>query len=656
MATRSTKPVRQLLFGLLVGALLLAGLAPMLTPGVTRAASFTVTNLNDAGPGSLRQALLDANLAAGDDTITFDPGLTGTITLGSELTISDNLTIQGPGADVLTVSGGNVTRVFYVGATVAATLDSLTISGGNAEDYGGGVYADQSTLTITNSTISGNAADPGSGWGGGVFALDSTVTVTNSTFSDNAAVNGGGVFAYESTVDLTSSTISDNAADIGGGGVYAFSFSTVTVTNSTISDNAAVYGGGVVANYSTVTVSASTVSDNYGEYGGGAYNEGGTLAIANSTISGNTSGFYGGGVYQYFEGTVTITNSTLSGNSAHPNYDGAGVANEEGGSVTLANTIVANSGAGNCTGTIADDGYNLSSDATCVSAGTTSLANTDPLLDPAGLQDNGGPTWTIALQAGSPAIDLIPAAGANGCGTTLATDQRAIARPQGPACDSGAYELDAANVAPLAVDDGLYSTLQNQSLTVSAADDVLANDSDADGDPLSALLVSGPAHGALMLNSDGSFSYTPDPGSVGADSFTYQANDGTDTSNTATVTLHVEYAFNGFLSPVANQPAVNSVKAGRAIPVKFSLGGDQGLAIMAAGSPASQRVSCDASAPIDPLVETVTAGKSSLSYDATTSTYTYVWKTEKAWAGTCRQLTVTLIDGSSHQALFDFRK
>jgi hypothetical protein len=107
---------------------------------------------------------------------------------------------------------------------------------------------------------------------------------------------------------------------------------------------------------------------------------------------------------------------------------------------------------------------------------------------------------------------------------------------------------------------------------------------------------------------------------------------------------------------VDNLPALNQAKAGQGIPVKFSLGGDQGLNILASGSPSSVRIVCDASAAIDAIEQTVTAGGSSLSYDATTDTYTYVWKTEKSWANTCRQLMITLTDGSVHEAHFKFSK
>lgn len=116
-----------------------------------------------------------------------------------------------------------------------------------------------------------------------------------------------------------------------------------------------------------------------------------------------------------------------------------------------------------------------------------------------------------------------------------------------------------------------------------------------------------------------------------------------------------DYRFDGFYAPVSNAPVVNRVKAGSAVPVKFSLGGDHGLDIFAAGSPSSKRVDCDSGAAVDDLEQTVTPGSSTLSYDPDTGRYQYVWKTRDRWAGTCRVLTVVLADGSSKAALFAFR-
>jgi probable HAF family extracellular repeat protein len=115
------------------------------------------------------------------------------------------------------------------------------------------------------------------------------------------------------------------------------------------------------------------------------------------------------------------------------------------------------------------------------------------------------------------------------------------------------------------------------------------------------------------------------------------------------------YTFTGFFQPVDNPPTFNQVTAGQAIPVKFSLSGNQGLSIFAAGYPLSQAIACSSGMPIVDIEQTVTAGSSSLSYDAGTDQYIYVWKTDKAWAGTCRQLVVRLNDGTNHKASFKFK-
>ena len=115
------------------------------------------------------------------------------------------------------------------------------------------------------------------------------------------------------------------------------------------------------------------------------------------------------------------------------------------------------------------------------------------------------------------------------------------------------------------------------------------------------------------------------------------------------------YNFNGFFPPVDNLPTLNIATAGSSIPVKFSLGGNQGLAISATGFPASSPIACDMSEPGVVIEETVNAGNSSLSYNATTDQYSYVWKTDKAWKGTCRMLVVKFNDGSQHLAKFRFR-
>jgi len=146
-----------------------------------------------------------------------------------------------------------------------------------------------------------------------------------------------------------------------------------------------------------------------------------------------------------------------------------------------------------------------------------------------------------------------------------------------------------------------------------------------------------------------------DTSSVGPKSFTVDAED--NAGNTASLTHNytVIYDFDGFFRPVDNLPTLNVAKAGSAIPVKFSLSGDQGLSIFASGYPKSQVIECNSTSPVEGVDETVTAGSSSLSYDSSIDQYNYVWKTAKSWTG-CRQLVVQLIDGQFYGANFMFTK
>ncbi len=142
---------------------------------------------------------------------------------------------------------------------------------------------------------------------------------------------------------------------------------------------------------------------------------------------------------------------------------------------------------------------------------------------------------------------------------------------------------------------------------------------------------------------------------LGTTTVTATANDGRGNTRMCSFTVTVPYNFSGFFQPVDNLPTVNSVNAGQSIPVKFSLSGNKGLNIFAAGYPVSQQIACSGGAPTDDIEETVTAGASSLSYDTTTDQYKYVWKTDKAWKGTCRKLLLKFNDGSTREALFQFK-
>jgi hypothetical protein len=223
----------------------------------------------------------------------------------------------------------------------------------------------------------------------------------------------------------------------GGNSVRIFKVSSVgnlTVNQATLQNGSATVSGGGIENYGVVTVTRSTLSGNIANSGGGIYNEG-TLVVTNSTFSGNTASD-GGGI-ENEGGTLTVSYSTFSGNAAPGN--GGSIVNWSGGTVNLAGNIFeAGANGENCYtvgGTLNDNGYNLSSDTSCVSGGAGSV--TDATLKLGSLADNGGDTLTHALPVGSPAIDAIP----NGS-CSVGTDQRGISRPQGSACDSGAFELD----------------------------------------------------------------------------------------------------------------------------------------------------------------------------------------------------------------------
>jgi hypothetical protein len=144
-----------------------------------------------------------------------------------------------------------------------------------------------------------------------------------------------------------------------------------------------------------------------------------------------------------------------------------------------------------------------------------------------------------------------------------------------------------------------------------------------------------------------------DTSTVGPKTFTVTSTDLSGNPTTATAKYTVVYKFGGFLQPVDNLPALNQANGGQAIPVKFTLDGDQGLSIFLPGSPSSAAIPCDAAAPIDVVEQTLTNSTSGLIYGG--GQYTYVWKTEKSWAGSCRQLTLAFKDGTVRTAHFKFK-
>ena len=310
-------------------------------------ATFTVTNKNDSGAGSLRQAVINSNDRNGADRIIFDSSLSGsTISLTSgRIEIYDDLTIEGLGAENLTIDAGGNSQVFRTvggfdgliggpGPTTDITIKGLTITGGFSSSDGGAIIADDSftsrlNLTIEDSVITGNRAIRN---GGGIFAdksMFNPINISGSTISENVASNGGGgVFAGD--INISFSTISENIARVGGGGVFADG--TIRVTGSTFTKNETMGLGGGLAGV-TIRVIGSTFNNNFAGLNGGGIRTQGETIILYSDISENETNGNGGGIsiarfsslVRGGDTTTFITNSTISGNKAKGNGGGVEV-------------------------------------------------------------------------------------------------------------------------------------------------------------------------------------------------------------------------------------------------------------------------------------------------------------------------------------------
>jgi len=402
-----------------------------------RASTITVTNTNDSGPGSLRQALM---IAHDGDTINF--AVTGTIALTSGgLPVNKSLTISGPGKDQLSIDGNQTSLVFGVFPDKTATISGLTIRNGQT-----GILNEAGTLTVSYCAVSGNS-------GVGLFndGVLSVLTVSNCVVSGNfsgiynnhsvlfvirchVSENSYGIYNDHGEASVSNCIVSSNQSGgvfdngvAGGPSDHIFGSGTLTIADSIINDNS---GPGVDNNSGGVTIVDSTISGNsVGKTGGGVYtyqNGGkipGNLTVISSTISGNFASSAGGGIACGLSG-LTIINSTISGNSA--GAYGGGIANGSlgvmivnstvsgnwaatcggicGGTIEIGNTILNANAAGSIDGSVTSRGYNVcSDDAGGLLNGPGDQINTDPLLGP--LRDHGGPTLTHLPLRGSPAID-----------------------------------------------------------------------------------------------------------------------------------------------------------------------------------------------------------------------------------------------------------
>jgi predicted outer membrane repeat protein len=412
------------------------------------------------GVCTLRAAIEEASALAGADQIVLPPD-TYILTIVSELIITGDLTIMGAGASTTIIDGNKNVRsdsgvLNIIGVTV--NISGLTVQGGGkiTSNTGGGVF-NSGTLTITNSTVSGNSAVHD---GGGIYNAGS-LTLINTTVNGNSAnFNGGGVYNLGILTLTNSSTVSGNSANASGGGIA--NTGSVTLINSTVSGNSTKVGGGGILNFSggTLTITNSTVSGNNADLDGGGIDSLGTMTITNSTVSGNNAKRNGGGVYNSFAGIFGIANLfnvTITNNIADADLNGTGagggVFNGSGGTFNFENTILAGnleSEAGiltfrDCSGTLTSHGNNLMRVVNCTVNGIAPTV-ADPLLGP--LQNNGGFSGTHQLLAGSPAID---AGNPSGCrrqfDVLITTDQRGFPRPGDgnndsvAGCDIGSYEL-----------------------------------------------------------------------------------------------------------------------------------------------------------------------------------------------------------------------
>ncbi len=471
------------------------------------AATFTVTNSADSGPGTLREALEMADTNGVPDTIVFGAALNGsTIRLESYLNAYNNVSILGPGPDQLTIDGGGHDSVFSFGSFCSTNvIAGLTITNGASDNgYGGGIY-NIGTLTVSNVTLSGNSAH----YGGGIYN-SGTLTIQNSSLTGNvASIRGGGIYndgyfndamlvvEHCTLINNTAGSRDDSSNYSRGGGIFngaADGFdggcpdgsATVIVRQSRLIGNYAQWGGGI-CNYgvteggSTMTVLDSSVSENTsGELGAGIMNMGydgrATATIQNSTVSNNwTSEAHSAWYLQLLRSILrrpcmlTVQNSTVSGNGDYGIINQAPSADSpECHMMTIQSSTVSGHsqlGVGNGWGTLQIENSLLANGATGTnfayfdgivtnsgynlsdddSAAAFATTVTNLLLGP--LDYNGGPTRTHALLPGSPAID----AGDPAFTGPPDTDQRGEGFPRvlNGRVDIGAYEFVPRGIAGL---------------------------------------------------------------------------------------------------------------------------------------------------------------------------------------------------------------
>jgi uncharacterized repeat protein (TIGR01451 family)/CSLREA domain-containing protein len=293
-------------------------------------------------------------------------------------------------------------------------------------DNGGGIYNASPNSGILNSTVQSNTASAG----GGAYNAAGNMLIDTSTLRTNQASGDGGGAYNADQMFVVASTVQSNTAGSLGGGVYnALSAMGLFVNFSTLRGNNAASGGGLY-NESSANVSFSALVNNTANFGGGVGNApGGALSSENNTFSGNSAP-NGGGLNVSPGSSAYLTFTTVASNTA-----GGGINVSSGGTAEVYATLLAYNAGSNCLGGVTNNGFSMSSDASCSFA----FNNINPLLQPLAL--NGGQTLNHALSPGSQALDKVPSAQC-----TASVDQRSVSRPQGTACDIGAFELEEADL------------------------------------------------------------------------------------------------------------------------------------------------------------------------------------------------------------------
>jgi predicted outer membrane repeat protein len=445
----------------IAAAMFAAGLTLAALPA--HAATFTVSNTNDSGPGSLRQALLDANAAAGADTVNFT--VSGTITLTSgQITVGDSVAITGPGASNLTITTNLNGRVFNFYDSGTVSISGLRFANSGAANattcVGGGAMRFYGTdATISQSVFANNTS--GNCGGGALYFQDgegvgiNTLTITDSTFTNNTVPGGGsdGGALYLDSGDITilRSVFTGNSCDDDGGAIYQNEGS-LTIRDSVFTNNTADFGGAISrfdsattgTTISGTTFSGNSATNSTGEGGGAIFIFGSASAatlIENSTFTGNSTAGAQGSAIHLYEGATTLRNVTISGNSG--SALGAVRVNTEGVAtpITLLNTVITNTTGGpdistSGSGLITVTGTNslITNLPGVTLGGSGNLTGVTPGLG--ALANNGGPAvgatgFTTVMQTmpPSPGSQLINN-GSNASVGTLATDQRGSGYPR----------------------------------------------------------------------------------------------------------------------------------------------------------------------------------------------------------------------------------